>query len=77
MRYYYDTSALCRRYHAEPGSDRVDALLDDASSRHVISRLTLVECQSALALKVRTGQIHSSDFVVLRQRLRADVHVET
>ena len=74
MKYYYDTSALCRHYHTEPGSDRVNALLNEASSQHVISRLTFVECQSALALKVRTGQITSSDFSVLRQRLRADVH---
>jgi len=74
VNYYYDTSALCRHYHAETGSDRVEALFEEDGARHVISRLTYVECHSAFALKVRTGQITGDDFALLRRRLRADVH---
>lgn len=74
MNYYYDTSALCRRYHAEPGSDKVESLFSDTTARHIISRLTFVECQSAFALKVRTGKLSTDDFTLLRRRLRADVN---
>lgn len=74
MDYYYDTSALCRLYHAEPGSDAVAALFEATNVRHVVSRLTLVECQSAFAMKVRMGLISVDEFRLLRQRLRADVH---
>ena len=74
MIYYYDTSALCRHYHAEPGSDKVESLFSDATARHVISRLTFVECQSAFAVKVRTTAISSDDFALLRRHLRADVN---
>ena len=74
MNYYYDTSALCRHYHTEPGSDKVDNLLKDANARHVISRIGHIEVQSAFALKVRTGEIAVGDFTLLRRRFRADIN---
>ena len=74
MSYYYDTSALCQNYHREAGSAKVEALLTDPSVRHVISRLTHLEIQSAFALKIRTGDIAQSDFDLLRKRFRADVN---
>lgn len=77
MNYYYDTSALCRNYHPEAGSDKVEQLLKDSNSRHVISRITFLELQSAFALKVRTGEISADDFTLLRRRFRADVNRRT
>jgi predicted nucleic acid-binding protein len=74
LSYYYDTSALCQNYHREEGSTKVEALLVDQTTRHVISRLTHLEIQSAFALKVRTGEIAPADFDLLRKRFRADVH---
>ena len=77
MNYYYDTSALCRNYHPEAGSDKIEQLLQDSNSRHVISRVTYLELQSAFALKVRTGEISAGDFTLLRRRFRADVNRRT
>ena len=74
MNFYYDTSALCRNYHSETGSDQVAALLATAGSRHVISRVTHLEVQSAFAIKVRTQEITAADFDLLRRKFLTDIH---
>ena len=73
MANHFDTSALCRHYHREPGSDKVESVLAEAGSTHDVSWLTLLETQSAFALKVRTGEITESDLKPLRAQLRADI----
>ena len=69
----FDTSALCRHYHAEPGSDVVDHVLAESGATQYVSWLTVLETQSAFALKVRTGEIRESDLATLRSRLYADI----
>jgi hypothetical protein len=59
---FFDTSALGKRYHQELGSDKVDQLLADQSSRQLVSRLTSVEIHSVFAKKVRTGVLTLADF---------------
>jgi len=71
--YFFDTSALVKRFHVEAGSSKVASILAEADSSHLISRLGLVEAVSAFALKVRDGQILASDFSAYRKRLLADV----
>ena len=71
--YFLDTSALVKRYHSEAGTASVDALFSDATAGRVISRLGLVEVASALALKVRTGEISLAEFTLARRRLLGDV----
>ena len=71
--YFVDTSALVKRYRAEQGTDRIDALFADSSSAFLISRLGLVETISALALNVRVGQLQHSDYVVARKKFLGDV----
>lgn len=73
MRYYFDTSALVRYYHAEPGSAEVETIIREGGATHLLSWLTVLETQSAFALKVRTGEITDSDFLLLRKRLKADI----
>jgi predicted nucleic acid-binding protein len=73
VRYYFDTSALCRYYHAEPGSPKVESIINESGSTNVLSWLTVLETQSAFALKVRTGEITAADFDVLRKRLKTDI----
>src|SRR5436189_6119467 len=68
-----DTSALCRYYHAEPGSSKVESIIQESGSIHVLSWLTVLETQSAFALKVRTGEITDADFALLRRRLKTDI----
>lgn len=71
--YFFDTSALVKRYHIEAGSANVAQILAESNSSHLISRLGLVEAVSAFALKVRDGQIEVADFTAYRKRLLADV----
>jgi uncharacterized protein len=72
-RYYFDTSALVKNYHAETGSADVHRLLREAGSEFFISRLATVEMLSGFATKVRTGVFSSSHFDGLRRRFLADV----
>ena len=52
--YFLDSSALGKHCHAEIGTARVDALLQEPGAQHFISRLTVVEVYSVFAGKVRT-----------------------
>jgi len=47
-RYYFDSSALVKLYHNQPGTSVVEQIALQAGSEIVISRLTLVELQSAM-----------------------------
>ncbi len=73
MRYYFDTSALCRYYHTEPGSSTVEGIVNEPVATKVLSWLTVLETQSAFALKVRTGEIAAAEFDLLKKRLKADI----
>ena len=72
-KYYFDTSALVKRYRSEPGTDAVDALFADAGSSFVISRLGIIETVSALAIKVRMGELPLADFILTRKKFLGDV----
>ncbi len=71
--YFLDTSALAKLYHREAGSDYVDRILRDPGSRSFISRLSIVEMESVLAIKVRTGEIDQRDVEIARRCLRSDL----
>jgi len=58
--FLFDTSALVKRYHIEPGSDKVDEIFEDTDNVLVISELTLVEVTSALLRKRNRGEITAS-----------------
>ena len=70
---FLDTSALAKYYRREPGSDFVERLFADAGAQRVISRLAMVEMESALATKVRTGEIDSETALIARRRLESDL----
>lgn len=71
--YFLDTSALVKHYHPEVGTLKVDQLLAEQGARHFISRLAVLEMQSALAAKVLAGVLPAPDFQLLRRRFLADV----
>lgn len=71
--YFVDTSALAKLYHQETGSEYVARLLSQSGSKSVISRLSLVEFESVLAIKVRTGVLQVADGAVAQRRFRADI----
>jgi predicted nucleic acid-binding protein len=71
--YYFDTSALVKRYHPEAGHAWVMNIWEDASHRVLISRLCQTELHSAFALKVRGLRITSNDYDHYLDRFFDDV----
>mgnify|MGYP001140784162 CR=1 FL=1 len=55
--YFFDTSALVKRYHLESGSERVNAIFEDQDNILIISELAIVEMASALQRKRNRGEI--------------------
>ena len=66
--YFFDSSALVKRYHQEIGTDVVNRMIDDPDSRRFIARLAVIEVQSAFARRVRERAISVADFDIVRQR---------
>ena len=71
--YFLDTSALAKRYHKESGSEYMDRILEQPDSRSLISHLSIVELESVLAMKMRTGEIDAQALLIARRRFRADI----
>lgn len=71
--YFYDTSALNKHYHPEPGTAKVDALLGHAGATHTITKLASVELHSAFAKKCRAGLLTRPESEVITRGFRADV----
>lgn len=61
-RFFIDTSALIKLYHEENGTGRLTRLIVSDDPIIVISDLTIIEMVSALAKKVRTGEISEHIF---------------
>ncbi len=60
MIYYIDTSVLAAYYYPEPLSERVESFLTTCV-QPAISRLTEVEFCSALARRIRMGELKKTD----------------
>jgi uncharacterized protein len=71
--YFFDNSALVKRYHIESGTPPVRRLLMEAGAECVISRLATVEMLSGFAGKVRTGVLSTAAFALLRSQFLGDV----
>lgn len=71
--YFLDTSALAKLYRKEIGSELVDRIVAEPDSRRFISRFTILEMESVLALKFRTGEIDERSMLIARRRLEADL----
>ena len=70
--YFYDTSALVKRYHAEPGTARVDLLFADPTATHIVSRLGAVELLSAFSIKARMGAVTAASIQAMWARFSSD-----
>jgi len=60
--YFFDTSALLKRYHSELGTEIVDAAFEEKDATRIISDLSVIEFYSALTKKVRTREIPEASF---------------
>ena len=58
--YFCDTSAIIKLYHVEIGTDYMELIFGDNQCAIMISELTLVEFDSSVSKKVRTGDITES-----------------
>lgn len=74
--YYWDSSALIKRYIQEPGNSWVRGLLSpNASHVWLTARITMVEFQSALARRRREGTALATACDIARQAF--DAHSAT
>jgi predicted nucleic acid-binding protein len=72
-RYFFDASAVVKRYHSESGRTEVQRLIVEPGAECLISRLATVEIPSGFAGKVRTGVFLSTGYPRLRGQFLADV----
>jgi predicted nucleic acid-binding protein len=72
-KYFFDTSAIVKRYHREDVSDIVDSLFAEPETKFIISDISIIEFYSALSLKVRVGEINEENFASLRKLFSQEV----
>lgn len=70
---YLDTSVLAKRYLPSPQSERVEAMLDRAEHRFVVSDLAVVEFESALRRRASERVGKSIDRAKVRLRFDDDL----
>ena len=63
--YFFDSSAFVKHYHAETGTAEVDRLFTGTDAVILLSRLGVVETQSAFARKVREGHLTPEAFTLV------------
>jgi uncharacterized protein len=63
--YFFDTSAVVKRYATETGSAWLQQLADPALKHSIyLARITEVEVVSAITRRLRAGSLSSSDAVI-------------
>ena len=60
--YYFDTSALVKRYSRERGTKTVNALLAKRGRLAILGSVAIPEFYAALALKARLGELTRDDW---------------
>lgn len=73
MLYFLDTSALVKRYHAEPGTDTVLECFADPHNLLLICSLSLAELIAALYKLVRLGRLSRHAVEAARGQLMLDL----
>ncbi|MFO7539567.1 MAG: type II toxin-antitoxin system VapC family toxin [Chloroflexota bacterium] len=71
--YFFDTSALVKRYHREVGTDIIDDAFAQESAMNVMSDISVIELYSAFTKKIRLGEITKGDFRAAIKTLLADI----
>ena len=71
--YFFDSSALAKRYVTETGSAWVQSVIDPAAGHEVYAaRITLVELVSAITRRNRNGDLTPHDAAAALADVRAD-----
>jgi predicted nucleic acid-binding protein len=75
--YFFDTSALVKRYLPETGSRWVTALIDgNPAADVIIASVTRVELIAAMTRRARGGTLAPEDAIAARARFRRDLPVD-
>jgi len=74
--YFFDTSALLKRYQKEPGTDIVNAIFDAPDCYVYVSSFSLLEVVSALDRKNREQLLSEDTLTVILERFWADLKLE-
>jgi hypothetical protein len=75
--YFFDSSALAKRYHQEEGSAKVEEIFREPGRRIIISNLTVVEMRSMIAGKVRSGVLNEAEATRVGDHFKADIAAGT
>jgi predicted nucleic acid-binding protein len=59
--YFFDTSALVKRYYEEDGTKEVDSIIEDEQNQVIISSLSIIETTSAFRRKRNTREITADE----------------
>jgi predicted nucleic acid-binding protein len=70
--YYFDTSALVKRYSRERGTRIINALLAKRGKIAILGTIAVTELYSALALKARQGELTRDDWYSVIFKFEAD-----
>jgi predicted nucleic acid-binding protein len=71
--YFFDTRAIVKYCHAEPGTAEVSRIFSEPDRKIAISSIGFVEIQSAFAIKVGSGALDQKNAGMQRARLMLDV----
>ena len=71
--FYFDTSAIVKRYSPESGSAKVDAIINKRTNVIILGNIAITEIYSALSKKYRTDEISMQDLLSALYRFEKDV----
>jgi len=72
MKYYFDTSAIVKRYHREKGTERVDEIIDRDSEIYV-STIAIAETISAFTRLNNQGVINDKKYRRITEIFFSDI----
>lgn len=70
--YYFDTSALAKRYSRERGTKTVNTLLAKRGRVAILGSMAITELYSILALKARQGELTRDDWYSVLFKFEAE-----
>ncbi len=70
---FFDTSALIKHYFEERGSDVVDRIFTHPDTLRLITDITMIALHSAVARRVRMGEIDAEEFQGAKAEFEADI----
>jgi hypothetical protein len=70
--YFFDTSALVKRYHSEKGTENIDKIFNEDDRALIISSLSITEIVSALNRKKEEKVISKEDLDIVLSRFFHD-----